>query len=290
MFCRKAFLDVDAESYPPDLKELGEEMVDKCNGLPLAIIVLGGLLSKNMSHIEWKMVHDNISAYLAKEDQKGVMTVLNVSYIDLPSYLKLCFLHLSLFPEDYVISTRKLLLLWIAEGFVLEKDQQSMKDTTQVYLNESINRNLIQVARMSANARVMACRVHDLVQKLAIEKAKEQNFIGTNVGDPPSPSTSSSKSSRRSIYSDIERYASIEHLTPYLPSLLFFNLGYGTCRISQLDFIAKCCKVLRVLDLEGLEIECLPSIIGELIHLRYLGLRHTGLKMLQPFIGNLRSL
>ena len=125
---------------------------------------------------------------------------------------------------------------------------------------------------------------------MAVEKAKEQNFIGTNNGDPPSPSTSSSKSRRRSIYSDFERHASIEHLTPYLHSLLFFNLGYGTCRISQLDFIAKCCKVLRVLDLEGLEIECLPSIIGELIHLRYLGLRHIGLKMLQPSIDNLRSL
>ena len=76
LICRKAFLDVDAESYPPYLKELGEEMVDKCNGLPLAIIVLGGLLSKNMSHIEWKKVHDNINAYLAKEGEMGVMAML----------------------------------------------------------------------------------------------------------------------------------------------------------------------------------------------------------------------
>uniref|UniRef100_F6I136 Disease resistance R13L4/SHOC-2-like LRR domain-containing protein n=1 Tax=Vitis vinifera TaxID=29760 RepID=F6I136_VITVI len=138
----------------------------------------------------------------------------------------------------------------------------------------------------------MECRVHDLVRELAIEKAKEQNFIGTNIADPPPSSTSSSlfssKSRRRSIYSDFERCASIEHLTPYLRSLLFFNLGKN-CRASQLDFIAKCFKVLRVLDLEGLKIECLPSMIGELIHLRYLGLRHTGLKMLPPSIGNLRS-
>ena len=48
--------------------------------------------------------------------------------------------------------------------------------------------------------------------------------------------------------------------------------------------------MLRVLDLEGLEIECLPSIIGGLIHLRYLGLRNTSLKMLPPSISNLRSL
>ncbi|RVW13181.1 putative disease resistance RPP8-like protein 2 [Vitis vinifera] len=293
LFFRKAFLDADTESYPPDLKELGEEMVDKCNGLPLAIVVLGGLLSRSMSHTEWKQVHDNIQAYLAKEGQMGVMAMLNLSYIDLPHYLKPCFLHLSLFPEDYVISSRKLLLLWTAEGFVPEQDDRRMKDMAEVYLNELINRNLIQVVRMSVNARVMECRVHDLVRELAIEKAKEQNFIGTNIADPLSPSTSlslfSPKSRRRSIYSDFERYASIEHLTPYLRSLLFFNLGKN-CRASQLDFIAKCFKVLRVLDLEGLEIECLPSIIGELIHLRYLGLRHTRLKILPPSIGNLRSL
>ncbi|KAL6346481.1 hypothetical protein AAG906_000099 [Vitis piasezkii] len=283
LFCRKAFLDADSESYPPDLKELGEEMVDKCNGLPLAIVVLGGLLSRNMSHTEWKQVHDNISAYLAKEGQMGVMAMLNLSYIDLPHYLKPCFLHLSLFPEDYVISSRKLLLLWTAEGFVPEQDDRRMKDVAEIYLNELINRNLIQVVRMSVNARVTKCRVHDLVRELAIEKAKEQNFIGTNIADPPPSSTSSS------LFSSKSRCASIEHLTPYLRSLLFFNLGKN-CRASQLDFIVKCFKVLRVLDLEGLEIECLPSMIGELIHLRYLGLRHTGLKMLPPSIGNLRSL
>ncbi|XP_034681422.1 disease resistance protein RPP13-like isoform X1 [Vitis riparia] len=291
LFCRKAFLDADRGSYPPDLKELGEEMVDKCNGLPLAIVVLGGLLSRNMSHTEWKQVHGNISAHLDKEGQMGVMTMLNLSYIDLPHYLKPCFLHLSLFPEDYVISSRKLLLLWTAEGFVPEQDDRRMKDMAEVYLNELINRNLIQGVTMSVNGRVMKCRVHDLVRELAIEKAKEQNFIGTNIADPPPSSTSSSliSSKPRRIYSDFERCASIEHLTPYLRSLLFFNLGKN-CRASQLDFIVKCFKVLRVLDLEGLEIECLPSMIGELIHLRYLGVRHTGLKMLPPSIGNLRSL
>eukprot|EP00261_Vitis_vinifera_P033231 XP_019074474.1 PREDICTED: putative disease resistance RPP13-like protein 3 [Vitis vinifera] len=184
-------------------------MVDKCKGLPLAIVVLRGLLSRNMSHTEWKQVHDNISAYLAKEGEMGVMAMLNLSYIDLPHYLKPCFLHLSLFPEDYVISSRKLLLLWTAEGFVLEQDDQRMKYVAEVYLNELINRKWIQVVRMSVNAKVMECRVHDLVRELAIEKAKEQNFIGTNIADPPPSSTSSSlfssKSRRRSIYSDFER-------------------------------------------------------------------------------------
>ncbi|CBI37926.3 unnamed protein product, partial [Vitis vinifera] len=121
----------------------------------------------------------------------------------------------------------------------------------------------------------MECRVHDLVRELAIEKAKEQNFIGTNIADPPPSSTSSSlfssKSRRRSIYSDFERCASIEHLTPYLRSLLFFNLGKN-CRASQLDFIAKCFKVLRnmrYLYMEGQE-EDVPLQIHTLQNLQIL--------------------
>ena len=292
LFYREAFGVAKDKSYPPDLMELGEKIVKKCQGLPLAIVILAGLL-KNTPYTEWKKAHDDVSAYLSKKDHVGVMEMLNLSYISLPHYLKPCFLYLSLFPENYVISKRKLLLLWIAEGFVLRQNQQSMKSMAEDSLDELIQRNLIQVVRISVNARVMECRVHYYVRDLAIRKAKEQNFIGTNA-DPLSASTSSSlssyKSRRQSIYSDFERYAAIEHSTPYLRSLLFFNLGHGTSRTLQLEFIGKCFKVLRVLDLEGLEIKSLPSIVGKLIHLRYLGLRLMGVKMLPSSIGNLRSL
>ncbi|KAL6313096.1 hypothetical protein AAG906_021155 [Vitis piasezkii] len=244
LFYREAFGVAKDKSYPPDLMELGEKIVEKCQGLPLAICIP------------------------FDKDHVGVMEMLNLSYISLPHYLKPCFLYLSLFPENYVISKRKLLLLWIAEGFVLGQNQQSMKVMAEDSLKELIHRNLIQVVRKSVNARVMECRVHYYVRDLAIRKAKEQNFIGTNA-DPLSASTSSSlssyKSRRQSIYSDFERTL-------------------------QLEFIGKCFKVLRVLDLEGLEIKSLPSIVGKLIHLRYLGLRLMGVKMLPSSIGNLRSL
>ncbi|RVW93183.1 putative disease resistance protein [Vitis vinifera] len=260
LFYREAFGVAKDKSYPPDLMELGEKIVEKCQGLPLAIVILAGLL-KNTPYTEWKKAHDDVSAYLSDKDHVGVMEMLNLSYISLPHYLKPCFLYLSLFPENYVISKRKLLLLWIAEGFVLGQNQQSMKGMAENSLDELIHRNLIQVVRKSVNARVMECRVHYYVRDLAIRKAKEQNFIGTNA-DPLSASTSSSLSSYKSRR----------------PKTL------------QLEFIGKCFKVLRVLDLEGLEIKSLPSIVGKLIHLRYLGLRLMGVKMLPSSIGNLRSL
>lgn len=42
LFCKKAFWKLQRDE---GLDQLGKEMVKKCRGLPLAIVVLGGLLS-----------------------------------------------------------------------------------------------------------------------------------------------------------------------------------------------------------------------------------------------------
>lgn len=48
------------------MEKLGREMVRSCAGLPLAIVVLGGLLAAKETLIEWDMAHRNIKSYLAK--------------------------------------------------------------------------------------------------------------------------------------------------------------------------------------------------------------------------------
>ena len=62
----------------------------------------------------------------------------------LHGFTPLRFLQLGLFPEDQAVSTRKLLLPWIAEGLVIQQDQQRMADVAEDYLNELINRNLFE--------------------------------------------------------------------------------------------------------------------------------------------------
>ncbi|XP_034681337.1 putative disease resistance protein At1g50180 [Vitis riparia] len=208
LFCRSAIPDNVTESCPPELKELGERMVKKCAGLPLAIVVLGGLLSsKKQLPTMWEEVFNKLRAHFAESN--GVDAILSLSYIDLPHNLKSCFLYLGLFPEDKVISKRRLLLLWIAEGFI-PQDEQRMEDTAEHYLNELINRNLVQVVSVSVNERVTRCRIHDLVRDLCIKKAKEQNFfkIENDIVSPSSTSSSlpSTKSRRLGIYLDFERH------------------------------------------------------------------------------------
>ncbi|KAK2640488.1 hypothetical protein Ddye_028283 [Dipteronia dyeriana] len=67
LFCEKAFGNQDANGLEEQLKTLGMEMVRKCEGLPLAVIVLGGLLCNKTQPAEWKAVRDHIWQKLKKD-------------------------------------------------------------------------------------------------------------------------------------------------------------------------------------------------------------------------------
>lgn len=84
----------------------------KCDGLPLAIIAISGLLvNKPMTKDQWDHVKNSIGSALERNPSVDVMiSILSLSYYDLPPHLKTCLLHLSIFPEDYLIEKDDLIL------------------------------------------------------------------------------------------------------------------------------------------------------------------------------------
>ncbi|XVF78622.1 hypothetical protein PTKIN_Ptkin14bG0149500 [Pterospermum kingtungense] len=95
-------------------------MIKHCAGLPLAIIVVGGILATKSSLNEWRIVYENIKSYLKKGTGQEIEEVLALSYDD----LRPCFLYLSRFPEDYEINANRLIQLWAADGFVSSKQDE----------------------------------------------------------------------------------------------------------------------------------------------------------------------
>ncbi|XVF75266.1 hypothetical protein PTKIN_Ptkin13bG0173800 [Pterospermum kingtungense] len=177
-----------------EFEMLGKEMLKKCGGLPLAIFVLGGLLATKKSWSEWEMVHRNIKAHLNKSQQHyhygGVNGILALSYNNLPFYLKPCFLYLGHYPEDWEISKKELVRLWIAEGFVSVSFEGGgevlMEDVAEQYLEELINRCLVQVGKRDhTGTGVKTCRMHDLLRDLCVLKSREENFL--EIIQPPRP-------------------------------------------------------------------------------------------------------
>lgn len=298
LLCNKAFPGVNG--FPLELENHAREIVVKCAGLPLAVVVVGGLLSRKLkSSGEWKRVLQNISWHLLEEQEK-IARILALSYNDLPSHLKSCFLYLGLFPEGVNIQTKKLIRLWVAEGFLPQEGEETAEGVAQKCLSELIGRCMIQVGTVSSLGTVKTIRIHHLLRDLSLSKGKEEYFLKIFQGDMADSST---KARRHSIHSCHERYDSLKHNADHSRSLLFFNREYNEEIVrklwlplnfqqeKKLNFIYRKFKLLRVLELDGVRVVSLPSMIGDLIQLRYLGLRKTNLEAaLPPSIGNLQNL
>lgn len=299
LFCKKTFIDGRDTSCSPILEEIGREIVERCAGLPLAIIVIGGLLSRKKRLNEWERILNNMDSHFARHPN-GVAAILALSYNDLPYYLKSCFLYLGLFPEDCTIQAHKLFRLWVAEGLIPHQELRG-EDVAEDYLNELIERNMVQMEGMSVNGRVKQCRLHDLLRDLSISKAKTENFLQI-PGNENIPSLTRCR--RHPIYSD-SHLSCVERLSPHLRSLLFFRVVsrvryryfigrnvYGFCELSgaKFDYITRNFNLLRILELEGISCSSIPSTIGELIHLSYLGLKETNIRVLPSTLGSLCNL
>ncbi|KAL7217983.1 hypothetical protein ACSBR2_011248 [Camellia fascicularis] len=116
------------------------ELLNRCEGLPLAIVVVSGLLStKDKSSVdEWDKIYRSLGAELEGNDKLLSMNkILSLSYIDLPHYLKSCFLYLSVFPEGCFIGHWRLIRLWMAEGFVEMRAGMTKEEVAEGYLNEA---------------------------------------------------------------------------------------------------------------------------------------------------------
>ncbi|CAM8945231.1 unnamed protein product [Rhodiola kirilowii] len=273
LFCKKAFPDDIEMICPPNLERLGKEMVTKCSGLPLAIITLGGLLStKSQVLSEWEMVRGNLWKEL-KKDSVHINAVLLLSYKDLPQNLKPCFLYVGMFREDYEISIKKLILMWVAEGFIRQEEEGSPEDTAKSYFNELVGRCLIQ--KKGEDWIGCTCRVHDLLQDMAIRKAKEMCFSLYHDGKTTTK-LSKAVPHRRLTYIACDNIPS-SYINPSLRT--FYLNQWNTTPEKMLHSLFECFSLLRVLDIQvgfpetsKIQVLKIPGEIGRLIHLRYLGL------------------
>lgn len=140
---------------------LGKEMLTKCDGLPLAIISLAGLLSTKETIHDWERVRRDVSSKINKEggpvDYGRVVDMLALSYNDLNHTLKLCFSYMGLFPQDAEIPTGMLVRMWIAEGFfksLQPSANETVEDVASQCLDELIQRGMFKMARINYAGKV----------------------------------------------------------------------------------------------------------------------------------------
>ena len=126
-----------------NVEKFGKRMIGYCGGLPLAIIVLGGLLAAKQTQDEWGDVLGRIESYHHVQQNLRVNKVLALSYYDLPCHLKPCFLYLGHFPEDFEIPTRKLIRMWMGEGFISQIQHEGEREDTMDDVGDRYLRELV---------------------------------------------------------------------------------------------------------------------------------------------------
>nr|XP_027060837.1 putative late blight resistance protein homolog R1B-12 [Coffea arabica] len=159
---------------PPELCEIRQQVVEMCQGLPLTVVILAGILSRMDRH-DWKEAVEGLSSRNVSSTEQCTAT-LELSYKHLPDTLKACFLYFGAFPEDHEHNTKRLISLWVAEGFVQKTHPKRSEDVANDYLMELIIRSLVTVSKPRSIDGVKACRIHDLLYEFCVTKAKEENF------------------------------------------------------------------------------------------------------------------
>ncbi|KAL2243757.1 putative late blight resistance protein homolog R1B-16 [Sesamum indicum] len=176
LLCEKAFA---RKSCPyPELEEIGRNIARYCCGLPLAIVVIGGLLAKsNHTREYWEFVEKNVTSFVNSGDDDHCLKILSLSYHSLPIYLKPCFLYMRVFPEDDRIEASKLIKLWIGEGFLKPIGGKSLKEAAKEYLKDLADRNLILIHKWTRGGKIKACGIHDILRELCFRESKRENLI-----------------------------------------------------------------------------------------------------------------
>lgn len=285
LLCRKAF---HASSCPSHLREILKQILKRCGGLPLAIVAIGGVLAtKNKTNInEWGALYHSLGPDFEGNDQfESLRIILLLSFNDLPQYLKLCFLYLSIYPEDHLIEHNTLIYQWTMEGFVKQKEGRTVEEVAEGYLIELIHRSLILPVKFNDDGSMKQGRIHDLYREIILSKSRDHNFVTTTDEET---AAWPEKARHLSVHGTLGN-VQMKRQGTKLRSLLTFNVTDSQFS-SHVVQILSSCRVLKVLELRGTSLEIVPEEIFQLLHLRYLSLRSTKVKVLPRSIKKLRML
>ncbi|KAM3752315.1 hypothetical protein ACB098_03G008600 [Castanea mollissima] len=286
VFSKIAFLDRDPRQSE-QLEYLGRQIVEKCEGLPLATKTLGSLMQFKRSREEWASILES-KLWEFEDVERSLYAPFLLSYYDLSSPLRRFFSFCAVFPKDYVFSSDELVFMWMALGYIESKKNVEIEIIARDYFENLAVRSFFQDFERDENdGKIEKCKMHDIVHDFAQFMSKDVCFtINSNIGLEVDCKTA------RHLELEIPKEAQFPesiYSAKNLRTLIFVNRS--DYMLSTLFQHFRCLRILTLEDVEDGGISRnLPDVVENFIHLRYLKLVNYRGDALPETICNLCNL
>ncbi|XP_057786908.1 putative late blight resistance protein homolog R1B-17 [Salvia miltiorrhiza] len=165
-------------------EKAGKKIAENCEGLPLMIVKVAELLSSKERTLQyWNEVAAEKNHQLFMDAYDGISKVLYSSYENLTELLKLCFLYMGVFRQNYEIPRGKLINMWSSDGFLEENAHEFPSPSAIECLNELVANNLVMIyqSNISPNSavgeeQIKTCGLHSSFWYLCNREARETKF------------------------------------------------------------------------------------------------------------------
>uniref|UniRef100_A0A0D9WPN3 NB-ARC domain-containing protein n=1 Tax=Leersia perrieri TaxID=77586 RepID=A0A0D9WPN3_9ORYZ len=275
LFNKHAFNGLSLD-YCRNFHSLGEHIVKKISGCPLAAKVIGAHLRDNMSYIYWKKILQEDLQNL-QVGMDGVMKVLRLSYHYLPANLQLCFRYCSIFPQGHRFGKKELVEMWLGSGMILQTtdETKAAEDIGGQCLDQLARKSFFEFTSEETDGvvleeyYVMHDVLHDLAQVVSsgeclrtgdirsVKIAETVRHMSVKIVNPVHLKDLCHLNNLRSL---IIEFVEDEPSTNY--SIAFNDILKSFRSLRLLCVTAKCW-----IDM--------PDAISKLIHLRYISLFST---------------
>jgi len=169
------------------LLEIGDKIMEKLKGSPLAAKTVGRLLRKDLDWHHWTRVLES-KQWETQTADHDIMPALKLSYDYLPFHLQQCFSCCALYPEDYMFTSKELIHFWIGMDILRSGSQyKTVDDIGLSYLNDLVTHGFFKKEEAAGRPRYGFLKkeedvgrpryvMHDLLHDLALKVASHDCF------------------------------------------------------------------------------------------------------------------
>lgn len=276
------------------IRRHAKEIVEECGGLPLALCMIGHLMSTKKYQWEWRSTIDllkNSTLHEITDTHEDLFKLLKLGCDNMVVGKKNRFLLCSLWPENENISSEVLIRWWTGLGLL---DVSNAKDTGYTIINGLVNASLLEKGdtglHSTENSHV---KMHKMIHKMALWIVNGHGEDGCKIKWLPKSSYRSTLAQNK--WHTVEKaWVSQEDTSKWHhwdSKVRFRDLKMLVAQHAvSLSLIIRYFKNITFLDLEGMKIKQFPREMCELIELQHLNLSATTLASLPQLLQNLSKL